>query len=111
MFSLYNEIIKTHFSRGGSRAAAASKMERFVILVDDSAVSYYHKALHLGCCSSPRSAFAFRKHILLQEDYFNNMNSISSNDVDLVCLSCNNYYTLYRGIEHFFEISDTFKLS
>ena len=21
-----------------------------------SAVNYYHKALHLGCCSSPRSA-------------------------------------------------------
>ena len=32
MFSLYNEIIKTHFSRGGSRAAATSKMERFVII-------------------------------------------------------------------------------
>ena len=32
-------------SRGGSRAAATSKMECF-----------YHKALHLGCCSSPRSA-------------------------------------------------------
>ena len=23
------------------------------------AVNYYHKALHLGCCSSPRSASAF----------------------------------------------------
>ena len=38
--------------KGGSRAAATSKMERFVIIVN-----YYHKALHLGCCSSPRSAF------------------------------------------------------
>ena len=37
--------------RGGSRAAATSKMECFVIIVN-----YYHKALHLGCCSSPRSA-------------------------------------------------------
>ena len=34
--------------RGGSRAAATSKMEHFVI-----AVNYYHKALHLRCCSSP----------------------------------------------------------
>ena len=32
--------------KGGSRTAATSKMERF----------YYHKGLHLGCCSSPRSA-------------------------------------------------------
>ena len=32
--------------RGGSRTAATSKMERCVI----------HQALHLGCCSSPRSA-------------------------------------------------------
>ena len=37
--------------RSGSRAAATSKMECFVIIVN-----YYHKALHLGCCSSPRSA-------------------------------------------------------
>ena len=35
----------------GSRAAATSKMECFVIIV-----YYYHKALHLGCYSSPRSA-------------------------------------------------------
>ena len=43
--------------RGGSRTAATSKMERFV---NNSyrvpAVNYYHKALHLGCCNSPRSA-------------------------------------------------------
>ena len=32
-------------------------MERFVIIVKGrEAVNYYHKALHLGCCSSPRSA-------------------------------------------------------
>ena len=37
--------------RGGSRAAATFKMERFMIIVN-----YYHKVLHLGCCSSPRSA-------------------------------------------------------
>ena len=45
--------------RGGSRTAASSKMKRFVIIVFgwmEEAVSYYHKALHLGCCSSPRSA-------------------------------------------------------
>ena len=36
--------------RGRSRAATTSKMERFVIIVN----SWYQKALHLGCCSSPR---------------------------------------------------------
>ena len=30
--------------RGGSRTAATSKMERFVIIVN----GFYHKALHLG---------------------------------------------------------------
>ena len=35
------------YHRGGSRAAATSKV---------LAVNYYPKALHLGCCSSPRSA-------------------------------------------------------
>ena len=37
--------------RGGSRTAATSRMEL-------PAVNYYHKVLHLGCCNSPRSAFA-----------------------------------------------------
>ena len=45
----------TMHPRGGSRTAATSKMERFMIM---EAVNYYHKALHLGCCSSPRSASA-----------------------------------------------------
>ena len=36
--------------RGGSRFAAPSKMECFVIK---------HKALHLGCCSSPRSVSGY----------------------------------------------------
>ena len=43
--------------RGGSRAAAIFKMECFVIIVKGlEAVNYYHKAFHLGRCSSPRSA-------------------------------------------------------
>ena len=39
--------ICTSILRDGSRTAAKSKMERF---------NYYHRALHLGCCSSSRSA-------------------------------------------------------
>ena len=39
-------------SRRVSRTAANSKMERFVII----AINYYHKVLHLGCCSNPRTA-------------------------------------------------------
>ena len=46
--------ITVRIIRGGSRTAATSKMERFVIIVN--AVNYYHKALHLGCFNSPRSA-------------------------------------------------------
>ena len=42
--------------RSGSRTAVTSKMERFVIIVNGQAVDYYHKALHLVCCSSSRSA-------------------------------------------------------
>ena len=34
------KILNKEIPRGGSRAA----------------VNYYHKVLHLGCCSSPRSA-------------------------------------------------------
>ena len=43
--------------RGWSRTAATSKMKPFVIIVNGyKLVNYYHKALRLGCCSSPRSA-------------------------------------------------------
>ena len=51
MLSVYfiPKIIST-VTRGGSRTAATSKMELFVIIVN-----YYHRVLHLGCCSSPRS--------------------------------------------------------
>ena len=38
--------------RGGSRAATTSKGERL------EAFNWYHNELHLGCCSSPRSASA-----------------------------------------------------
>ena len=41
--------------RGGSKTAVTSKMARFVIIVN-AFVNYYHKALHLGCCNSLRSA-------------------------------------------------------
>ena len=67
--------------RGGSRTAATSKMERFVILNNGfqpsniitkgsildvsscwmlTAVNYYNKALHLGYCSSLRFASEFK---------------------------------------------------
>ena len=42
--------LKLTKTRGGSRTAATSKMERFVIIVNG------FRALHLGCCNSPRSA-------------------------------------------------------
>ena len=40
------------------------------VLCDNSerldAANYYHKALHLGCCSSPRSASA---HVIIRRHY------------------------------------------
>ena len=52
-----------YLARGGSRAAATSKMECFVIIVKRlPAVNYYYKVLHLGCCSSPRSTSAGSKN-------------------------------------------------
>ena len=43
-------------------------MEHFVVIVKRlEAVNYYHKVLHLGCCSNPRSASAYRAKILSYE--------------------------------------------
>ena len=53
LISRVNEVLTFGQGRGGgSRIAATSKMEFFVIILCD----YYHKQLHLGWCSSPRSA-------------------------------------------------------
>ena len=41
----FDSMFCDEFIRGGSRTAALSNIERFVI-----------KALHLGCCNSPKSA-------------------------------------------------------
>ena len=46
--SKYMTKTKETMLKGGSRTSATSKMEL-------PAVNYYHKALHLGCSSSPRS--------------------------------------------------------
>ena len=54
--------------RGGSVSAAMCQMERFVIIVYGlklPAVKYYHKALPLGCCSSPRSASSWEINVPL----------------------------------------------
>ena len=57
LYSQRKVIAAIDVVRSGSRAAATSKMECFVINSSRfPAVNYYHKALHLGCCSSPRSA-------------------------------------------------------
>ena len=47
-------ILGVNNSRGGSRTAATSKIELFVIIKKE-AVNYYQKVLHLGCVNSPRS--------------------------------------------------------
>ena len=42
-----------YLARGGSRAAATSKMECFVIIVKRlPAVNYYYRVLHLGCLAA-----------------------------------------------------------
>ena len=64
-------------TKGGCRTAATSKIP---------AVNYYHKALHLGCCSSPRSAFG---------------NNIKSNAIG-VKYFCNNNETW--GITRFIDL-------
>ena len=64
-------------TRGGSRTATTYKMERFVIIA--AAVNYYHKALHLGCCSSPRPASDYRKYTLPVEYTLNHLFSGTKN--------------------------------
>ena len=45
--------------------------------MQDEAVNYYHKALHLGCCSSPRSASANVPNFeILVRDHPFSMNNI-----------------------------------
>ena len=51
LFNICYTYTKFIICRDGSMTAATSKMESF------EAVNCYHKAIHLGCCSSPISAY------------------------------------------------------
>ena len=59
--------------RDGSRTPVRSKVESFVITVNGwkllslltiITINYYHKSLHLGCCSSPRSVSVVKKRLV-----------------------------------------------
>ena len=53
-------VIACYCIRGGSRTAATSKIERFVVIVNGfQPLTIITRALHLGCCGSPRSAFVY----------------------------------------------------
>ena len=86
--------------RGGSRAAATSKMERFL----------YHKALHLGCCSSPRSASGYISHYLntfaerVRDRYLKN--NVSKSIIHVISIS------IVRFIEHILleQVGKTYNL-
>ena len=81
--------------RGGSRAAATSKMECFV-----KAVNYYHKALHLGCCSSPRSASAPCYFIL--DIVFIKYQPFQSNALSKICQNRGFLWSVFSYIRTFF---------
>ena len=64
--------------RGGSRTAATSKIELFVVIVNGlEAVRYYDKELRLGCCSSTRSASG--THQTWRARRFKDVNSVQIN--------------------------------
>ena len=64
--------------RGGSRTAATSKIELFVVIVNSlKSVIYYHKELHFGCCSSTRSASG--THLTWRARRFKDVNSVQIN--------------------------------
>ena len=60
MHPIINNVI-----RGGSRAAAKSQIERFLIILDDD----------LGCCSSPRTASESSLPTVSAEEQHPNQNS------------------------------------
>ena len=56
---MFCSLIANSLLRGGFRTAATSKMELFVIIVNGwKPLTIITKELHLGCCSSPKSACA-----------------------------------------------------
>ena len=64
VLKLKTKSIKRLKCKGGFITAATSNMELFVIIVNGfqpltiitkCSINYYHKVLHLGCCSSPGS--------------------------------------------------------
>ena len=94
--------------RDGSRAAATSKMERFVIIVN--VWKHYHKSLYLGCCSSPRSAKSYylqkeyQKHLfLLSQVPENKAKTLIMNYPAITCLLKNTLDFLTKSLQEDYE--------
>ena len=59
-----------------------------------SAVNYYHKELHLGCCSSLRSVSVYHDIIGISEEIDVNKTSASKE-----CIFCKYWYFLDKGFK------------
>ena len=73
-FSPYQTAYKGKFISGGCRTAVTSTVELFLIIFNGWKPLTYHKELHLGCWSSPRSA-SMRKSKRLISDISHIMDS------------------------------------
>ena len=69
------KIDQKHFRQSNFRLLDDSQMSIIKNFYADLTINYYHKALHLGCCSSPRSASDL---INLFQRFSRNLSSISN---------------------------------
>ena len=67
-----------------------------------TAVNYYHKALHLGCCSSPRSASAYNSTVEFRQ-IFNNFENVKLNNF-FSKFKRGNYVKLYQEVFEAFHL-------
>ena len=94
-------ITKNILFRGGSRTAATSKMEHFVIIANGLAVNYYHKVLHPGCYSSPRSASVIdsSQFVKLLGTHFDNKTNFK-NHIGNLCAEANTMLSALVNVPH-----------
>ena len=74
-------------NRGGSRTAAKSKLELFVLIVNGFQPLTIITKLHLGCCSSPRYATEHTEKAVIISTICSNYSNISDKNLPWDSLS------------------------
>ena len=95
-------FLRNHFQTAYQSVIYRNHKSLFATLSEAEAVNYYHKAFHLGCCSSPRSASDYLL-IVISDRISKVVKTSNATQAVLVDISNTFYRVWYTGLLYKFK--------